>query len=191
MARDYAVGVCGFGRCGSTMVMRMLDVGGLPPVEGSSELAYELPDVTAERLAAADLVGHAVKLLDFTHWYGVTALPDVPWRFIFVERNHKQQGLSMVKFLQGVAGVRDLRHDAAARLRRSFDGDKPGLIARLKARGELLRVRYEDVLADPVGEALRIGDFTGIEPLAASGVVHHRSPDCAPDLAFEMTGSRP
>ncbi|MDP9166651.1 MAG: sulfotransferase domain-containing protein [Actinomycetota bacterium] len=184
----FALGVCGFGRCGSSMVMRMLDAGGLPPAAGSSPRAYELPDLSPDSLTTLDLTGRAVKLLDYAQWHGIDTLPDIPWRFVFVERNHKQQATSMIKFLRGIGGIEDLAPNATSAFRRSFDNDKPGLLRDLRGRGEVHVMRYELVLADPFREAQRLADFVDIDAVAAASVVHIRSGDCAPDLTFEMSG---
>src|SRR5437868_14126670 len=96
---DYALGVCGFPRCGSSMTMRMLDAGGLPPISGSSPGSYELAGLdNLSARATGDFIGHAVKLLDFVQWYGVEGLPAVPWRFVWLHRDHRQQARSFSKF---------------------------------------------------------------------------------------------
>lgn len=185
-ARDYVTAVCGFGRCGTSMVMKMLDAGGLPPLDDASRGSYE---VSVEQLLTrppADLLGRAVKLLDHVHWHGDSTLPDAPWRFIWCERNTRQQAASMVKFLAQLAPEVRMVGNQASKFRASFERDQPAAIRGLQDRGPLIRLKFERVLHDPLAAAQRLADFVDVDPYAAANAVHRRPPECAPDLAFEF-----
>lgn len=176
------VAVTGFGRCGSSMVMRMLEVGGFPLAPSGGFPAYETHRISI----ATSHPGEAIKVLDGI-LHGV--FPPGPARSIWLDRDHLQQARSQVKFLRGIMGTR-LEKDAVDRFRHSYRRDRPRAIRELTARGSLLIVEYEAVLRDPAGQAQRIADHVGdmqtLDLDAMAAVVHARSPRCAPDLAFEL-----
>lgn len=180
-----AVGVCGFGRCGSSMVMRMLDAGGLPPVDGSSDRGYEHGGFSS--LTAEELDGRAVKLLDSV-LHDLIPPADVSWRFIWLDRHPYQQAKSLRKFMADVAGVR-VSASAVKDLRDSFVRDRPIALERLRGMGEVLELRYESVLARPFMAADTIARFLDpafdLCPAPMGIVVHERDWRCAPGLDFE------
>lgn len=178
------VGVCGFGRCGSTMVMRMLDAGGLPPCAGSSPGSFELNgiDGLAER---TDLDGHAVKVLDLFAYH---PLPDADWRFVWLDRDHQQQARSMIKFAGALTGM-SVPVDVLAR---SYAEDRPGRLGWLRSRGPVCVLSYERVLANPMRAArtMRSEVWPDLDVAAAAAVVHDRTPECRPDLSVELALAR-
>lgn len=186
-----AIGVCGYGRCGSTMVMEMLDAGGLKPADGSAPGTYELPHFTAAR--NIPLAGRAVKMLDAALHYGIPAAP--AWRFVWLDRDPIEQAKSMVKFMSHFAADEgELAPDAVERLARSFDQDRPRLLGMLRQRGEVTVLQYERVLAQPRKAAKRLREvFPALDVAAAAAIVHDRDGKCRGDLAVELarTASRP
>ena len=194
-----SVGVCGFGRCGSTMLMAMLDAGGIPPVVGSSDRGYEHPDVpTLADLDPADLDRRAVKLLDAVLYREPLSrvLPTADWRFVWLDRKPGEQARSHLKFVQGVLGLPP-RRGAVTALRDSYDRDRPRALARLRDLGPVLELRYEHVLRDPLAAAHVLRDFLWpvhegqFKIWPASQAVHRRDGRCRPDLAFELDGEVP
>ncbi len=182
-----AVGVCGFPRSGSSMVMAMLHAGGVQPVEGSSLAAYELPSISPEVLEALDVSGQAVKLLDYSVFWPVPPKPG-GWRFIWLDRSPREQARSMVKFMSVmVPGV--LKGDAEGTFRRSFKADVPKAIRALSAAGPVLRLRFEDVVARPLAAARDLATYLhpewSIDVEAAASIVLERDGRCRPDLAIE------
>lgn len=175
------VGVCGFGRCGSSMMMAMLDAGGLPPIEGSAPVSYELRSLEAALDAAT--YRHAVKLLDAVLHFDI---PAGDWKFIWLDRDHKQQAKSQVKFAEAL-GVR-MAPNAARVFADSYKQDRPLALAALHALGDVLVVNYETVLASPKQTSTRIADFLALDvvPGLMARVVHKRDGRCRPDLAFEL-----
>ena len=192
-----AVGVCGFGRCGSTMVMEMLAAGGIPTVAGAHPRSHELTVDAPHPLTADLLDGHAVKLLDqILHPVGPDTLVtrrDVGWRFVWLDRNPREQSRSHLKFTTAL-GL-PARPGAVTRLRRSYAEDRPVALDLLRAIGPVLELRYERVLRDPVDAAHQLRDF--LWPLhdghfkiwPAQQAVHRRDGACLPDLAFELGGT--
>lgn len=174
----HAVGVCGFGRCGSTMVMTMLVAGGATP-GGSPTPPYE-GDV--EEMWARDLTGTAVKLLDHPATFGVPYARE--WRFVWLDRDPFEQARSYAKFV-GQLGV-ELNHIKMARLVESYERDRPKLLGQLRRAGTVLVLRYERILANPRRAARRLREvWPGLDVNAAAAVVHARDGRCLPDLSVE------
>ncbi len=181
------IGVCGFGRCGSSMVMAMLDAGGIPPVDGSADRSYELPGLDSlPSLTPAALAGRAVKLLDGITYY---SLPAASWRFIWLDRDGRQQARSFVKFSRALGiigpGLVDL-----SKIEASYVTDRPRLLAAYGALGPVLTLTSEGVLAYPFGSACVLADFLGrdFDTDAASRAVHRRSGECREGISFERFG---
>lgn len=177
------IGVCGFGRCGSTMVMAMLDAGGCPPVAGSQPGSYELVDILdAYSLSPDQLAGRAVKLLDHQADLGFPAARS--WRFVWIDRDSTEQARSVVKFLQSIG--MPTPDGLEQRLAHSYRTDRPGALGQLRRRGPVTVLRYERVLADPRKAAKRLRHvWAGLDVLAAASAVHDRDSRCLPDLDFE------
>lgn len=183
---DHAVGVCGFGRCGSTMLMSMLVAGGCPPGNAAA-VPYE-GDPAA--LAGRDLSGTCVKLLHGSRMGEIPA-GTAAWRFVWLDRDADEQAKSMVKFLTVMAPATGIRPVANAerRLARSFAEDRPYLLGALRKVGPVLVLDYERVLTQPrrTAKLLRRAVWPGLDVDAAAAVVHKRTGRCLPDLAFELS----
>lgn len=156
--------VCGFGRCGTSMVMQMLVAAGMPP-SGGQWPAFEDDRLLSQRigenmpilpLLTALQPPVALKILDpqLFAWPPVAQV-----RFIWIDRDPRQQALSQLKFISmiqglefgGRAGVRAM----AASLRR----DRPRARARIRRLGPLLTLQFEEILIRPAATAARIMDF--------------------------------
>jgi hypothetical protein len=183
------VGVCGHGRCGSSMLMAMLDAGGLPPVPGSAPGSYELPNLFAETLGAVPLDGYAIKLLDSVLY---DPLPTADWRFIWLSRDYRQQARSQIKFLRWVMPELSLASGTSVScLVRSYERDTPKALKLLRALGPVQVIRYEDVLASPYTWAREMAERLDL-PLdldAMAGAVHRRSARCRGDMSVEESQS--
>lgn len=189
----YAVGVCGFGRCGSSMAMAMLAEGGVPTAGAVAPGSYELTGGGIEQAWTLDLDGRCVKLLDSVLHREIP--PAAAWRFVWLDRDPIQQGRSHVKFVLGLglASLVELDggpEEAASRFAASYRRDRPKAISRLHAAGRVTKLRYEDVLADPraAAERLRREVWPTLGVDAAAAAVHDRDGTCRPDLAYEATG---
>jgi hypothetical protein len=184
------IGVCGFGRCGTTMTMAMLIAGGVPTMRGAEEVPYELEDIRLAHVQR-DLDGHAVKLLDSALHYGVP--PARSWRFVWLDRDPLQQALSQLKLLSGFGvldGTDSFDDDAVAGWMRSYAADRPRALAVLRRHGPVLVMEYERVLAQPRKAAKQLARlWPGLQVDAAAAVVHRRDGRCLPDLAVEVAGS--
>jgi hypothetical protein len=178
----HAVGVCGFGRCGSTLLMSMLVAGGCPPA-GHPDPPYEHDPAAVE---GRNLAGRCVKLL---HGTRMAVIPHgtPTWRFVWLDRDPHQQARSHVKFLTGF-GV-DLAPEATAELAASYAQDRPVLLGTLRRVGPVTVLDYERVLAQPrkTARLLRRWVWPGLDVDAATAVVHDRDGACRPDMAVEVS----
>lgn len=175
----------GFGRCGTTMMMRMLDVGGIPCI--GSHPGYEddraiIDDRPARDAFYRTLSGVAIKALDPHRW----ALPaDLNAVVIWLDRDPIQQAKSAVKLMSYMMpGMVRMDRAAVRKLAKSYGIDRPrARRAGLVDTKPSLIVRFEHVLRDPKWVARLAGNFLqdwfpNFDAAAAAGVVHRRSPEC-------------
>jgi hypothetical protein len=186
---DPAIAVCGFGRCGSTMAMRMLAAGGVP-IAGPANPPHELADI--RQAWDIPLAGRAVKLLDGVLRFGMP--PAESWRVLWLDRSPVQQSRSHIKFLTRWVGLRldEPPARAASRMADSYRRDRARALRLLGKAGPVLVLRYEDVLAAPNRSAQRMRDalWPDLDVAAAAAVVHWRDGRCRPDLTVEAAYSR-
>jgi hypothetical protein len=188
--RRGAVGVVGFGRCGSSMVMQMLAAGGVPLAGDPSPGSLELPG-GAEAAHTLDLSGTAVKLLDSVAYFGVPAAPS--WRFVWLDRDPIEQSRSHLKFIRTLAPVldQDLTGVTAESIRASYSRDRARVIGAYRQAGYVLVMRYERVLLSPglAARALARHIWPDLDVAAAAAVVHERDGRCRPDMTVEETSA--
>jgi len=189
--------VSGMGRCGTSLVMGMLDAGGYP-VECPPQCrgnSYE--DTRVHGLIGEphlDCVrwlegatGRAVKLLD-PHKFRLPESLRLSSRAIWLTRDLAEQAKSQWKFMRAMfpeyTGGRDKR-EAAQAIERSLRREQPEALAALP--DDRLHLRFEDVLAHPTAAAVLLADFLGmkLDLDAMVARVQPRSPHCAPTLAME------
>lgn len=195
---DLPVIVSGVGRCGTSMVMAMLEAGGFP-VKGEAPL-YEQPldrfDKVKAELAAAEhwynpLDGAATKMLFpyLSHLHSERA-----YKFIWLVRDPLQQAASQAKFAFATRGEQSdraaLRKMAGANMALGIEGLK-------KCRegfgdGSMCYSRrFEWCLAQPEALARDLMAFIGFEADldAMVAVVRERPGECANEMEFQAVGS--
>lgn len=165
--------VAGNGRCGLTLMMQMLDASGFP-VRGSFP-GYEDDPIGSP----LNYSGVAIKVVDPLLW----KMPDVPWRCIHLTRNPGQQARSAIKFLRAMTGMR---------IPANYHAFAEGIVrnvaqfrALLKSKGvESLEVAFEQLLADPVAEFIRVAEWLqcDLDVAAAVRQVRNRKPECLDGL---------
>lgn len=183
--------VCGFGRCGSSLVMQMLEAGGMP-VTGEYP-AFEASDIVTpgfiDSARLQGIKGGALKLLDPQHY----AIPrDVSTHAIWCRRDPAEQAKSHAKFLREMVGISPNREQRAS-LERSFRADSKDAIRSLREAGikHILDLRFEDMICRPRVTAEQLALFLGdLDADKMAAVVVPRFPDCAPDMALETTRPR-
>ena len=167
--------VSGLPRSGTSMVMQMLEAGGLEivtdeirvPDESNPKGYFELEQVKA--LEAGDVAwivearGRAVKVIAYLLEYLPSTLN---YRVLFIIRNLDEVLASQAKMLALRGEVPDAGDPLGAnedRLRETFYGHLAGarrLLAR-DPRFDVLYLRHEEVLRDPGSAAEQIADFIG------------------------------
>ena len=183
--------VAGLGRCGTTMMMTMLDAGGFP-VTGPRP-SYEPSE--RWRLGRPDPAwigaqgGKAVKWIDPTKFRaGMRNLLPTEPVIILMERDPREQARSQVKLLADM--VEPDRHVAKA-MERSIRRDTPLVRAQMRALGTVYPFRFEDVLKAPLMVASQLRGIVDhhFGALFDSGVaaraVIPRQPSCASDFWME------
>lgn len=185
--------VCGFGRCGTSMLMQMLQAGGMPVV--GNYPAFEVEQVNEIILGGTfdpdwlrSIDGRAVKVLDPQNGH----LPRrAEYVVLWLDRDHKEQARSQAKFLRALTGIPVDRNDIRG-LARSYAADMPKAMRVFRDAGvkEVLGLRFETILASPTVAAMEIAYY--LRPIAMldvdrmASVVLKRSPECRPDLGIEV-----
>lgn len=169
MPRDFVTVVSGLPRSGTSMLMRMLEAGGVPAVTDRVRAAdddnphgyFELEAVKALPADASWLAGaegRAVKV--------VSALLDkLPagrrYRVVFVERDIAEVLASQRRMLERRGEPADRVSDEA--MAGMFRRHVAAVLERVRARPEmtLMLLRHGDVLADPAAAARTLEEFLG------------------------------
>lgn len=177
--------ICGLGRCGTSLVMQMLDAAGLrcpgnhPAFESSQWALY---DYTLD-LSQYD----AVKWLDPQIASG-SDLPELPrHRAIFLTRDHREQAKSHHKFMAWSAGEtssRKQRRATEASLRR----DEPRALRLVRSRANgVLVMTFEALLSDPRKHAETLSAFCGgLDAGSMAAVVYNRPVRCLDVMLEEI-----
>lgn len=177
--------VSGFGRCGSSLMMQMLQAGGFPCV--GEWPAFEDPESMALNLHSAWLrrqAGKAVKVLD-PQLAGDDLFPHISRRVIWLDRDPKQQAKSFVKFGRVVSGL-PFNRSHVSEMSKGFLRDRPLAHRALRTNDcKTLRVTFENMIKDPLAVATAVHVFLGFssfDPVRAAGAVRKRSANCLPYL---------
>lgn len=186
--------VAGFGRCGTTMMMTMLDRGGFPCA--GQRPAYEVDQMNPvngiDKVWLRQQAGRAVKWIDPTvaRIYR-NDLPKPPV-IINMTRDSEQIARSQVKMAKELLGFPGGRK-AIRLLRKSLDADRPKLDAILNGLGTVYSFTFDFVLREPKQAADKLSAIIrneyngfGFNAIAAASVPIFRSSECAPDLSIEM-----
>jgi predicted AlkP superfamily phosphohydrolase/phosphomutase/tetratricopeptide (TPR) repeat protein len=197
----FATIVSGLPRSGTSLMMQMLALGGVPPLHDNHRPAdsdnprgyYEFAPAKNLRMDSSWMphaVGRALKLVAQL----VPFLPpDPPCRVILMERDLEEVLASQKTMLErnGQAGAAL----ASETLRAVYERQLAHVHEVMERRGvPSLRVRFSDCLADPSGVAARVSDFLGL-PLEAAAMVSAIEPGLyrnrlAPELQRLEPGKR-
>ena len=169
MQRDFVTVVSGLPRSGTSMLMRMLEAGGIGAVTDRERKAdednplgyYELEAVkrlpeSSEWIASAS--GRAVKVVSALV---VKLPPAVPYRVLFLEREIREVLASQRRMLERRGEPTDRVPDAE--MAAMFGRHVASVLERLSARDDMrvMRVTHSDVLTDPMSAAARMEEFLG------------------------------
>lgn len=168
--KEAVVVVSGLPRSGTSMLMSMLDAGGIPPITDNIRTAdednpkgyYEFERVKAldkgDTAWVADAQGKTVKVISALLKY----LPvDYEYRVIYIRRNMSEILASQRKMLVRRGEDPDKVDDEqmTALFEKHVSQVEDWL--REQPNMQVLFVHYSDILADPENEARRINDFLG------------------------------
>lgn len=192
----HALVVSGLGRCGSSLVMQMLDAAGVlcfgswPSFEGSCAEAF-LRNGMSPALWK-DAQGCALKALVAEPRPIAPAPPGSV--VIWLRRDPREQARSQAKFASFLLGLpRTPGHAALRRWARDLERDQRAAIDRWRASGaEVRSITYEELIGDPRATALRLCQvgrfgFTGATVEAMAACVRKTDARCAPDVGMELT----
>ena len=183
--------IAGLGRCGTTMVMRMLDKGGIP-VAGSRP-AYEddhmqqmVPDHIRQGWVL-EQAGRAVKWIDPRRaWIDWTIWPGVEVTSLLLRRDAEHQAKSMGKMV----GCWLSKAEVAAAAQ-NIRADQKKTEEYLERFGNVYSASFETGLKEPAELAAKLAQICKVslgldlDQAAAAGAVIRRTPWCAPDLSIE------
>lgn len=183
MNRDYITIVCGFPRSGTSLMMRMLETGGIEPFCDAEQNRYSYETHHTMRLPRENefllgCYGKAVKILDPQRH---TPPPLHRYRFVWMKRNYREQAKSLVKFMHAAAPATQRLTPKLDRMADSLERDEKVMRPELKAMGDIIVVRFESLIKRPKHEAQRVASFLNMDGLAAEAmakVVVKRSPKC-------------
>ncbi len=186
-----AVVVAGLGRCGTTLVMTMLDAGGVPCAgepPGYEDRHAGSGPISPDWLA--DQPGTAVKVID-PHRHTV---PDEEIIVVWLDRDPMQQARSQAKFYAIVQQAAMPSRAVLRRWRRRLLTERKAA-RRALSRGEIISwhdFTFEHLLANPercarilaldlAGHGIPVASWTRM-----AAVVDKRGPACAPGLEKEF-----
>lgn len=183
---DFILLICGFGRCGTSLMMQMLEAGGYP-ISGE----YPAFEDFVSQPGKSDpstwprYVGRAVKVLDPQ----IAPLPTgIPLRAIWLDRNHIQQSNSQAKLARQWMGL-EFGRAGRRKLIASYKRDLPLALSALRAVNALViaRLSFEDLIRAPWQSALTINDAVGgdLDITAMAAVAIPRETDCLPFMLEE------
>jgi hypothetical protein len=182
--------VSGFGRCGSSLVMQMLEAGGVPmtgeyPAFEAREAGANVVGGTISKEWLATIPGHAIKVLDPQNG----KIPSWDFRIIWCQRDTRQQALSQTKFLKTVMGMR-VNPNVVRDYESSYWRDFPAAIRALEATGPhpILKIDFESIIDDPMQAAHMIAIHVGgpLDISAMARVPLPRSTICAVGMDIEV-----
>ncbi len=184
--------VAGLGRCGTSLVLQMLDAAGMkcagkyPDFEPVEMKSFSKPVDTSWLKSNA---GSAIKWLD-PHKVRV-ATSEIDASVIWMHRDHHQQAKSQAKFMEALLGVHLARSDIS-KLKNQLRTETK-LALRATRPLPLHVICFERLLSEPAETAANIVQFlhgTGHQfshdpvSLMADQVIP-RKPKCMPDLSIE------
>ena len=177
--------VCGFGRCGSSLIMQMIKAAGVPLYGNPDPPVYEVPqasELPAHHVWLFHAQGMAVKVLSPQIYRMPPNL--MPMRAIWLERNLREQAKSLCK-LRKYPPTRANRK----RFERKLARDRKSALRVLNAacREPPIMLHFEEILSNPLAAAAVLAAWLGTGEIGKiAGVVMPRSPECAPGWNLEV-----
>jgi sulfotransferase family protein len=171
MRGEPIVVVSGLPRSGTSMMMRMLEAGGLAVLSDGERIAdvdnpkgyFELERVKnlekeTDKSYLRAARGKAVKVISFL----IKDLPDDnDYRIVFMRRDLDEVLTSQQKMIDRLASA-DSDADAAA-MKEAFRNDiaRVRVLCRMRPNFALIEVRYKEAVADPAAASRAVNEFLG------------------------------
>lgn len=173
--------VAGLGRCGTTLVMRMLAAGGVPTIGTAPD--WESPEnvrlLEDDPIAWAHAIdGKAVKLLD-AHRHQLPDLSD--FRLIWLQRDAREQAKSMLRLLGTMFSTIQIDRKSIRAMQSGIQRDTPLALRAIGLAGShrSIAMPFERILNQPLLSAHVLCDFLDIpanRALIMASQVMKRSP---------------
>lgn len=173
--------VSGLPRSGTSMLMKMLEAGGLPVVTDGLRTAdednpkgyYELEQVKnlAQGNDKAWLTAARGKVIKVISYLLKSLPPQFNYRVVFIRREIEEVLASQKKMLARRGEADDTSPE---RMRALFEDDlwRADYLLRHRSQFETLPVHYSEILARPLEQARRVNEFLGgrldVEAMAAA-----------------------
>jgi len=183
-SRKPIIAVTGLGRSGTSLMMRMLDAGGIP-VYAEEKVTYEFAHCERPERIIGECFG-AVKLMDPVRWRppkterGHT----IKYLFIWMQRDYKQQAQSYAKTQRQLHALTPSREHVRAYMKmfKKETAQAMHLLMHQYPGSRLLTVSFEALLKNPLEESRRIMGYLqpDFQPRATqmAKVVIKRDPKC-------------
>lgn len=169
--------VSGLPRSGTSMMMKMIDAGGIPPVTDALRVAdednpkgyYEFEQVkeldrSTDKRWVRNARGKALKVIS----YLLKDLPpDNDYRILFMHRHLDEVLASQAKMLERRGEKNDVSDD---RMREIYEIHLRDVKRLLETRKDFtaLDIHYSDVVKDPASQVKRIAEFLQLPPDAVA-----------------------
>ena len=191
--------VCGFGRCGTSLMMQMLAAGGIPVVGGAPGYEEEVPAGADAAYWLEHYAGRAIKVLDPQRERPPAGLN---YKIIWLDRAFRQQALSQIKFIKMMEAGKYIPPAKwqVKRMEKLNIAERPRAIATiygLAGKENCFGLMFEQLIVAPNIAAKQIWDVLGqystlpaeqadAHVLSMAAVVRPRSPENYPGL-MELT----
>jgi len=186
MTRKPCIVVAGMGRCGTSLMMQMLDAMGVSCIGSWPD--YETDHSSIAGFDAAwfsTLHGQAIKILDPTN---LPALNMPNHVVVWMDRDPKEQAKSQVKFLRACGATNPSNGQTVRALAANLRKDRLHQRARLGLPGRCpeMCVCFETLITEPAAATQALVSFlaahgwSGLYAPAAAAEVIARPPTCLP-----------
>lgn len=176
--------VAGLGRCGTSLMMRMLRAGGMElfhdegcDVSCETNLIFGLPR-NGDFLRQCR--GKAVKLLDPHMNFPVSGYS---YRFIWIDRDPTEQAKSQLKLLQATRAIGEVNRQRIRAMTTLLRHDRTAAMQVCRIYGEVMRMDFEQILRSPALAAADVASFLTprrLDQYAMTRMVIPRSAKCLP-----------